>query len=381
MEARIIKSTSPSSAISDDIVLRETHTTRLIFRPMLVANSENQAAAVKGIFIFQRKGSSGTWEDIETLPLSKLKKHEGVKLAIKSSELLKLYEELTALYEIYRAEGIPLGEIRFIRASRTAKAVVEMSDEELTEVVRGQESMGSEALARLIRWASKANNFSLMFERLESLELDSLYKLNAAVGISTLKRALKTWSDNRNNADEEFWQNLLTNHSFVLEQIFYFPVVIIKSKAYVGGKSVLNRGGNLVDFLIKNRVTKAVGLIEIKTPKTPLLGSRYRDEIYNISSELSGAVLQVLSYRENLTRERDSLLRRHGLDLESFDPKCVVIIGHVGRELDSPEKKQGFELFRRQMSDVEIITYDEIFERTKRLVELLEGRTQIESST
>ena len=381
MEAKIVKSTSLSSAVSDDIVLRETHTTRLIFRPMLVTNPKNQAAAVKGIFIFQRKGSSGTWEDVETLPLSKLKKHEGVKFTIRSSELLKLYEELTALYEIYRAEGIPLGETRFIRASRTVKAVAEMSDEELTEVVRAKESMGSEALARLIRWASKADNFSLMFERLESLELDSLYKLNAAVGISTFKRALKTWSKNRNNADEEFWQNLLANHSFVLEQIFYFPIVIIKSKAYVGGKSVLNRGGNLVDFLIKNKVTKAVGLIEIKTPKTPLLGSRYRDEIYNISSELSGAVLQVLSYRENLTRERDSLLRGQGLDLESFDPKCVVIIGRVDRELDSPEKKQGFEIFRRQMSDVEIITYDEVFERIKRLVELLEGRTQIESST
>ena len=381
MEARNITSTSLSSAICDDIVLRETSTTRLIFRPMLVTNPENRAAAVKGTFTFERKGPSGTWEGVETFPLTKLKKQEGVKLEIKSSELLKLYEELTALYEIYRAEGIPLGETRFVRASRTVKAVVEMSDEELTEVVRAKESMGSEALARLIRWASKADNFSLMFQRLESLELDSLYKLNAAVGISTLKRALKTWSDNRNNTDEEFWQNLLANHSFVLEQIFYFPIVIIKSKAYVGGKSVLNRGGNLVDFLIKNKVTKAVGLIEIKTPKTPLLGSRYRDEIYNISSELSGAVLQVLSYRENLTRERDSLLRGHGLDLESFDPKCVVIIGQAGRELDSPEKKQGFEVFRRQMSDVEIITYDEIFERTKRLVELLEGRTQIESST
>lgn len=375
MEARDIRSTSLSSAICDDIVLRETSTTRLIFHPMLVTNPENRAAAVKGTFTFERKGPSGTWEGVETFPLTKLKKHEGVKLTIRSSELLKLYEELTALYEIYRAEGIPLGETRFIRASRTVKAVVEMSDEELTEVVRAEESMGSEALARLIRWASKADNFSLMFERLESLELDSLYKLNAAVGISTFKRALKTWSDNRNNADEEFWQNLLANHSFVLEQIFYFPVVIIKSKAYVGGKSVLNRGGNLVDFLIKNKVTKSVGLIEIKTPKTPLLGSRYRDGIYNISSEVSGAVIQVLSYRESLIRESDSLLRRDGLDLQSFDPKCVVIIGRVDRDLDSHEKKQAFEVFRRQMSDVEIITYDEIFERIKRLVELLEGRT------
>ena len=85
MKSTTIKSTSQSSAISDDIVLRETSTTRLIFRPMLVTNPQNQAAAVKGTFTSQRKGLSGAWEEVETFRLTKLKKHESVRLEIKSS--------------------------------------------------------------------------------------------------------------------------------------------------------------------------------------------------------------------------------------------------------------------------------------------------------
>lgn len=373
MDNRTLKSTSRRSAITDDIVLRTTEITRLIFRPIIVDNEKEKAASVKGTFIFQRKGKGDSWVDSEAIPLSGLKKGEGYKLEIKSSELLNLFNELRALYDLYEKAGIPIGETRFVKANKTVQAVAEMSDEELTAVVSGSQSLGAQALARIIRWASDTKNFSLMFERLESLERDSLVNLNAAVGISKFRRTLKDWSDNRDNSDEEFWQRLLSHQTFVLEQIFHLPIVIIKSKAYMGGKTVLNKGGKIVDFLVKNKITKAIGLIEIKTPKSPLLGTEYRDDIWNVSSELSGAVIQVLNYRESLSRDRAALLE--GIDAEAFDPKCFVIIGHARRQLTDKNKQQSFELFRRQFNDVEIITYDELFDQTKRLVDILEGVT------
>lgn len=375
MDDRTIKSTSPVTATTEDIPLRTTETTRLIFRPILVTNEKNKEASVKGTFIFQRKGKADKWEDGESIPLSKLKKGEGVKLELKSSELLELFNELASLYELYKTSGITVGEQRFVKANKTVQAVAEMNDEELTAVIKGSKSLGAQALARIIRWASDAKNFSLMFERLEALERDSLVNLNAAVGISTFRRTLKEWYDNRENSDEEYWQELLSKQSFVLEQIFHLPVVVIKSKAYMGGKSVLNTGGKIVDFLVKNQITKAIGLIEIKTPKSPLLGTEYRDDIWNISSELSGAVMQVLNYRESLSADRAKLLKGGDIDAEAFDPKCFVIIGHARRQLADKNKRQSFELFRRQFTDVEIITYDELFERTKRLVDILEGVT------
>ena len=210
-----------------------------------------------------------------------------------------------------------------------------------------------------------------MFDRLESLEPDSLRNLNAALGVTVLKRALKAWSQNRENTEEDFWQSLLSSQAFVLEQIFSLPIVVIQEKAYVGGKTIVNSGGHIADFLIKNAVTNVVGLIEIKTPKTRLLGATYRNGIYNISTDLTGAIQQVLAYRQSLTEERNQLLNAHP-ELESFRPHCVVLIGHAGKELNDKYKRQAFELFRRELSDVEVITYDEMFERTRRLVKILE---------
>ena len=49
-----IKSTSLNSALVIDILLRETKTTRLIFRPQIIENPDNPEAAIKGDFIYQR---------------------------------------------------------------------------------------------------------------------------------------------------------------------------------------------------------------------------------------------------------------------------------------------------------------------------------------
>ena len=371
METRTVKSTSLRSATTDDIVLREKQLVRLVFRPMLVQNDQNPSAAVKGTFVYQRKSKTQKWEDVPPASLGSLKTGEEYRLELHSSELLSLFNELSGLYELYRDSGIPRGETKYVKAKGTVVALSNMSDEELKAVISGAESLGASAVARLIRWASDADNFALLFDRLESLEPDSLRNLNAALGVAVLKRALKTWSQNRERLDEDFWQSLLASQSFVLEQIFSLPIVIIQEKAYVGGKTIANSGGHIADFLFKNAVTNVVGLIEIKTPKTKLLGSSYRNGIYNVSTDLTGAIQQVLGYRQSLVEERNKLLDDHP-ELESFSPRCVVLIGHAGKELTDKHKRQAFELFRRELSDVEVITYDEMFERTRRLVRILE---------
>lgn len=371
METRTLKSTSPRSATTDDIVLREGQMVRLVFRPMLVKNDQDPSAGVKGTFVYQRKVKSQDWEDVPAVSLRSLKTGEEYRLELHSAELLTLFSELAGLYELYREAGIPRGETKYIRAKSTVAALSNMSDEELRAVVEGTESLGATAVARLIRWARDASNFTLLFDRLETLEPDSLRNLNAALGVAVLKRALMTWSQNKDNANEEFWQSLLAGQAFVLEQIFSLPIIVIQEKAYVGGKTIANSGGHIADFLVKNAVTNVVGLIEIKTPKTRLLGPIYRNSVYNVSADLAGAIQQVLVYRQSLVNERDRLLEEHP-DLESFSPRCVVLIGHARKELNDKAKRQAFELFRQQMSDVEVITYDEMFERTRRLVRILE---------
>ncbi len=371
METRTVKPTSSRSATTDDIVLREKQMVRLVFRPMFVQNDEERSAGVKGTFVYQRKSKSQKWEDVAPASLGSLKTGEEYRLELHSAELLTLFNELGGLYELHRNTGIPRGQTKYVKAKGTVAALSNMSDEELRAVVAGAESLGASAVARLIRWASNAGNFALLFDRLESLEPDSLRNLNAALGVAVLKRALKAWSESRENSNEEFWQALLASQAFVLEQIFSLPIVVIQEKAYVGGKTIANAGGHIADFLVKNAVTNAVGLIEIKTPKTRLLGSAYRSGVYNISPDLAGAIQQVLVYRQSLIDERNRLLEMHP-NVESFNPRCVVLIGHAGKELNDKPKRKAFELFRQQLTDIEVITYDEMFERTRRLVRILE---------
>jgi hypothetical protein len=338
---------------------------------MLVDNRDAPLAGVKGTFIYQRKSKSQSWEDVPPTSLRTIKVGEEYRLELHSGELRALHDELEALYALHQKAGVPRGQAQYIKAHGTLTTLAQMTDDELSAVVEGAESLGPAAVARLVRWAKESRNFPVLFERLEQLEPESLQTLNAVLGVALMKRALRVWQQNRDSADEAHWQTLLASQTFVLEQIFSLPILVIQEKAYVGGKSISNTGGHIADFLFKNAVTNSVGLIEIKTPKTPLLGSEYRVGVHNISSDLAGAIQQVLTYRQSLIDER-SVLRDADSDLAACSPRCVVLIGHAKKQLVDRKRRMAFDLFRRQLSGVEVITYDEMFERTRRLVSVLE---------
>ena len=127
-----------------------------------------------------------------------------------------------------------------------------------------------------------------------------------AVRENALERALKVWADHAGNDSEEFWQETLGEHAVVLSQVLAAPAMILEAKAYVGGKTVSNVDGQVVDFLLANALTGSVALVEIKTPATRLLGSRYRAGVYPLSKDLAGGVSQVLSQRHTLlVKSRD----------------------------------------------------------------------------
>jgi hypothetical protein len=207
---------------------------------------------------------------------------------------------------------------------------------------------------------------------LVTLGPDSLRKLNTAVGVQTLKSAYDLWNKHKRNPAEEFWQQTLTENSFVLEYVFSWPCTIVKGKAYVGGKNISNTEGKIVDFLVKNRITENAALIEIKTPQTPLLGRQYRQGVMNVSEDLSGSILQALDYKRSLDQHYHSLTQGQQDLFSVFDPKAVVLIGNAREGLVGMDRRKSFELFRNQMSNVNVITFDELFEKTAQLINTLE---------
>jgi hypothetical protein len=374
MDELTVRSTSNVSAEVSDVVLRETSITRLVFRPMLVDNQKLPSAAVKGAFVFQRKSPNQPWNDIPAEALSSLKKDEGYKLSLDSAETLTLFQEISSLYELYSKVGIPTGQTAFVRARGAFRSLAEISEEQLSVFLEANTATGSALIARLLAWATNARGVPELVRLLEELGYEALAKLNNAVNVSALKESLDVWRSHGNEGNEEFWQEFLTSRSFLLEQMFSWPCTIVAEKAYVGGKTVKNTGGHIVDFLVKNHLTASAALLEIKTPTTKLTGREYRAGIPNVSGDLAGSIVQVLSYKASLA-ETHRTLHGSSSEFEVFDPPCVVIIGDT-RELSTVAQKSTFELFRRQLSGgVEVVTFDELFNRVERLIALLNAQT------
>lgn len=140
----------------------------------------------------------------------------------------------------------------------------------------------------------------------------------------------------------------------------------------MGGKNIQNKGGKFADFIYTNKLTSNLVLIEIKTHNTHILDRRaYRgDNVYSISSSLSGALNQVLDQRENLQHDFYSLkTKSKDKGFESYNPKCLIVIGMISNL--STEQIQAFELIRSNSKDVEIITFDEVIEKIKGLQSIM----------
>jgi len=180
---------------------------------------------------------------------------------------------------------------------------------------------------------------------------------------------LHIWDNDRDNGTEAFWQIMLNQNTYALSQIFAVPLIFIQDAAYVGGMTIDRQNAKFVDYLFSIESSKEAVLIEIKTPVTKLLGSKYRGT-YRPSSELSGAVMQALDYRANVIQNITSITSETGQIIKAFNPKCALIIGNGSAEFETSAKRQAFENFRSNSANIEIITFDELFKKLEILVNL-----------
>lgn len=190
--------------------------------------------------------------------------------------------------------------------------------------------------------------------------------------VTELQRLLANWRQNETNDKEAFWQATLSDNSFALSQVFALPVVILQERAYLGGKDIRNSHGRITDFLVANELTENVGIVEIKTPTTLLLATEYRDGVYPPSSEIAGAITQVLRQKDTLLKELHGRRGSGDISFHAFEPECVVIAGTYVREVHDLHTRASFELFRANLRHVRLVTYDELFRKIEALLRLFE---------
>ena len=104
------------------------------------------------------------------------------------------------------------------------------------------------------------------------------------------------------------------------------------------------------------------------------MGNEYR-QTFSMSDELSGAVGQCLNYKHSMQKHYISLIseNKNSDPFEVINPKSLLIIGCLTGEFGKEKNKlEAFELYRQNLKDVVIVTYDELIEKVKILKSILE---------
>jgi hypothetical protein len=228
-----IEPTSNQSATLDDVLLRETKTTRLVFRPEMVENPNSNGDNLRGTFLYERKGPHEEWLPTETIQLSHLKKGEGVRLELHAGEvsLLKAHlDDLVAGLTGQSVPGLP-SEVLVVRGSQMEESLSFTGS--LQTLLQTNSEHTQELLQIFLTWIGSGENSTEVINALSSVDPADLTSLQTAAKVSQLKSAIATLEAQLESTDEDYWHHILVENSFIFEYLFYWPVTVVKDKGYV----------------------------------------------------------------------------------------------------------------------------------------------------
>lgn len=184
---------------------------------------------------------------------------------------------------------------------------------------------------------------------------------------------------------ESLWQRYFEKNPWVfgygLGYIFLSGLNDKKLEQVVHGHSV-DSHGKRVDALMKTKgIISNLCFVEIKTHATELLENKpYRSGCWAPSKELAGAIAQVqgtvASAVESLSGKinpSDKEGNPTGEEIYNYQPKSYLVIGSLNEFVSehgvNKDKLRSFELLRKNTTNPEIITFDELYERAKFIVQ------------
>jgi len=351
-------STSTKTADASVIILNRTDIVQTKFEPVVIDNNNAPERCVSGKLIYEKKRVKDIEFPTEKLTRQSIKVGDHMEIRLDTSETYALFCGLQRLYELKGDIGYtPIGSATYTKVDDNFKqffAIIQ-KDPSAARLLITEDNI--ELVKLLLKLITQTDSTESLNNSLKALEGSNISILNNAINIEKLRRVLELIEKNLDNDNEEKWHRIFKENQWILSQIFSCSYTIFDQKAYVGGKGLSNKGGRLCDFIYNNNITKNLALIEIKTPCTPLVGSAYRST-FSLSDELSGAINQVLDYKDFLTKEYFSLSHNSDSKFELFNPKCFVIAGKAN-ELAGNQISM-LENFRNSLANVEVITYDEL---------------------
>jgi len=344
-----------------NIVLSTENTVRKILRVTGLKNPHKPDDAVKIVILHQRKSTLKQWEDVQAIKLNQLKAGEGVRLNLNSAETQALFKELQNIYKLAESGCLEPGEHNLVVGK--AEEVI-ISDSSRVEYIKKllDHDYGEEVWTYLSE--SKPDLATkLAFARMQ---------IGRMAVLEEFKQKLET------NIDEILWQKFFENNQWIFGYgLNYKFLTLITGQPSYDGAQYDGTGEQRGDFLFNSEAeNKFTVLVEIKKPNSDIIepgfNKTYRSGVWRLGKELLWATSQMQLncqtwFRTGSIKDkaRDEL---ESQNIYTYCPRGILVFGHTN-QLNDRDKAYTFEAYRSNLRNPEIITFDELYERAKFIVE------------
>lgn len=190
----------------------------------------------------------------------------------------------------------------------------------------------------------------------------------------------------KGNGEESMWKHFFKSNQWLLgltSGLIFIDELIEEQE--IGISSTRGTLNPVTDYLGINDYTL---LVELKKPTTPIFTNRKqntaRANTWSFSSDFIDGISQCLAQKtdwekshaqKNIVNDKGNIVdqRKH----RTIDPNVIFILGRKDRQFcledtttDVIIKRDTFERFRRNNRNIEIITYDELLLRAKKILNI-----------
>lgn len=178
--------------------------------------------------------------------------------------------------------------------------------------------------------------------------------------------------------EEKVWQFFFEKNEWIFGYgLDYRFQTILQRESHVSDAELDGSNTVIADYLLGDK--KFTTFVEIKKPSTPLFGkAKERSNSWRLSNDVVHSVSQILEQKASglikLDKQQYDSIGNPVMQ-KAYDSKVILIMGHwkqlkeSSNELESEIKKKTFELFRNDSRNIETLTYDELYDRARFIVE------------
>lgn len=336
-EIRIGRETPWGARKVEDLPLSGNTIYRRVLRPILDSEGRIEFIAI----IMQKKTRKTEWVDYPLPPAQKtqtMKKGDVRTLIFNSEDVEKLFEHFPILSALKEAQITGKSPVKLtVIDSDLAEKINELPNDELLKILD-----------------SKPN-----------LAIQHIYKEREAA-LAKFKLMLE-----EQTAGEKEWQEFFRANDWVFGYgLDYHFLSSVQSEARVGHPNLAGGEYQAVDEMMATSSENAAFcvLVEVKKPQTLILGNKeVRAKTYSPHGDLVDAVSQIQSYKNSWSGNKEGITDLKARGIETAQPKGILLIGNTS-QLDNEDKKKSFELYRRNLIEPKILTFDELYVRARHIL-------------